>query len=147
MFPYLKGLQAIDPTIITNTKPLRNKIVEAFCEGLELIRVVIYRATQRTFQPQLQNFSLENLLYFFPKQSALKRFLIFSQKTFSKLQEIKLFLKKTFFLYSGKGNLEPWYIQNQKYIQNRRHIQNTVEHIRWHDLQKQLASALSSFSP
>ena len=34
-FPVLKQLQAIDPSFVTITKPLRNKIVETFCEGLK----------------------------------------------------------------------------------------------------------------
>ena len=37
MFPYLKHLQAIDPSFITITKPLSNKIIQTFDEGLEWI--------------------------------------------------------------------------------------------------------------
>ena len=32
---FLKHLQAIDPSFATITKPLSNKIVETFCEGLK----------------------------------------------------------------------------------------------------------------
>ena len=35
IFTFLKHLQAIDPSIVTITKPLSNKIGEAFCEGLK----------------------------------------------------------------------------------------------------------------
>ena len=34
-FPFLKYLQAIDPSFVTITKPLSNKICETFCEGLK----------------------------------------------------------------------------------------------------------------
>ena len=34
-FPYLKDLQAIDPSFVTITKPLRNKSGETFCDGLK----------------------------------------------------------------------------------------------------------------
>ena len=35
MFPYLKHLQAIDPSSQTITKPFSNKIEETFCEDLK----------------------------------------------------------------------------------------------------------------
>ena len=35
MFPYLKYLQAIDPSSQTITKPFSNKIEETFCEDLK----------------------------------------------------------------------------------------------------------------
>ena len=34
-FPFLKHLQAIDPSFGTIIKPLRNEIGETFCEGLK----------------------------------------------------------------------------------------------------------------
>ena len=34
-FPFLKHLQAIDPSFATITKPLSNKIGGAFCDGLK----------------------------------------------------------------------------------------------------------------
>ena len=34
-FPYLKNLRAIDPSFVTITKQLNNKIGETFCEGLK----------------------------------------------------------------------------------------------------------------
>ena len=35
--PFLKHLQAINPSFVTITKPLKNKIGETFCEGLKWI--------------------------------------------------------------------------------------------------------------
>ena len=34
-FPYLKHLQAIDPSFVTITKPVNNERGETFCEGLK----------------------------------------------------------------------------------------------------------------
>ena len=34
-FPYLKHLQAVDPSFITITKLSSNEIKETFCEGLK----------------------------------------------------------------------------------------------------------------
>ena len=36
MFPCLKHLQAIDPSVVAITKQLNNEIEETFCEELEL---------------------------------------------------------------------------------------------------------------
>ena len=69
-----------------------------------------------------QNFSLKNFLYFFLKKSALKEFLIFSQKSVSCFQESRTFLHflKNYIAYIlGKVYSESWYIQkNWKHIQN-----------------------------
>ena len=118
-----------------------------------------------------QSMSLKNFLYFFLKKSALKEFLIFSQKSFSCFQESKTFLHflKTYFAYIfGKVYSEPWHVQkNQKYIRNPsifrtlrylelkaysqpqyirkpRHVQNMVKHLQQKVLRKQLPSALLS---
>ena len=37
-FPYLKHLQAIDPSFVTITKPLSNKILQTCCKGLKIMR-------------------------------------------------------------------------------------------------------------
>ena len=37
MFPYLKHLQAVEPSFVNITKTLSSKIGETFCEGLKLM--------------------------------------------------------------------------------------------------------------
>ena len=64
--PCLKHSQAIDPSFVTITKPLSNKIEETFCEGLKWICKFFEIKGQKTFKNLVisrnpQNTLLKNL--------------------------------------------------------------------------------------
>ena len=74
-----------------------------------------------------QNVFLKKFLIFFPKKSARKKFLIFSQKSFSNFLETELsyiFLKKVYSYIPGKVYSEPCYIKK------------SVKHLLWNVLKK-----------
>ena len=48
-FPFLKHLQVINPSFVTFTKPLSNKIIEKFCEGLKWMCKLFEENEQKRF--------------------------------------------------------------------------------------------------